>query len=299
MSNSKNTTEKVVTPPYTTKHLIEDIQKCISPLFAKPTIIRKWSSDIAGFINCYNLKSTYVEQYLYTKRDKKFYINKFKKLKDTAIELAGKLIVPVDMGKNELDKLMLEIKIALYDICAYACGYKESWLYIWEYGNTLEDAFEKLYDNLFEARENLYDIDKKYQNIEMEEINLFGTDYWLITQISEIYPKLINLFSNISLIESNDRLYQHEKLLQDFARKILNELIYFAGSLYMQLDRDIKPKYKNRINQYFHNLESEIHWVFSNISSDYDYGTFADNEIFYSYQELKSAIKKMLYSIKI
>lgn len=306
---TKNTTKKVVTPPYTTDHLIKEIKNCISPLLSKEKLFNEWSSDIAEFMKLHEKDDEYVEEFLTAKRDKKFYKNNFKIVKDNSILLAGKLILSGGISQNEFDSLMLNIRYGLSNMTVYTRGYLESWLYVWENPKYL-DNFEAIYNMLIKAEENFNSIYEKSKTVKYKKVDLHDDDTWRIARLEEnlitIYQKLLKLSTKIFELDLDDRLYQYSKVLQDFVRKLFNQLIYLAGSFFMEIDDDdIESKAKNTVGLYFEKLENQrytdkkqLYWVFRDLDDNSKPKNYTDNGIFYSYQELKGAINNMLNSFK-
>ena len=296
--NTKNITEKVITPPYATYYLIKEVKKCTLPLLNKQKIFDKWSLDVVEFMKYYENKDEYIEDILTHKNDSKYYKNNFKMVKDSSILLAGKLILLDRISQREIDTLILNIRNGLSNMCPYTSGYLDSWLYPNEYPRGLEDDFEEIYNTLIEIDENFDSIYEKSKDVYYKRLCL-EDEHWRIrsweNEIIPIYKKLLEFSIKIFQLDFMDRMHQYSKILQDFARKIFDELIYLAGVFYMQIDdeTDIKTKAKNRINQYFKKLESKTYWVFGNVSNCV---TFTDKKIFYYYQELKGAINNMLIS---
>lgn len=306
MSEIKSTVKKT----YSNEYLAKNLKSCLQPLLEQRAVIKKWDLAIPDYIRetkqSLGRSIEEVEENLSIQVKRKTYKNLFKTINDSASVLIGKTILQKDVSNKEIEKLMLAINDGLYDMHRIN-DRLESWLY-YEAEATNSVDYADLCDIIVNVEKTFHTIYKNYDQMKMKTKEFKSKSYYATSYIKEIYliyKRLLKLASKIFTLGLDDRLYPYFNALEDFARNLMEELIYITGEIYLEAENvnNITSMSKDKITKYFKNLEKKhlknnyrLYYLFYEIDNNSNYGTQNDNELLYAYQELKAATNTMIFS---
>lgn len=303
----KKNVKKVSNIPYSNKYLVDELKSCLTPLLKKKEIVEKWSPEIPQYIElsanngvfCDKDNIERIEDYLFSDVDTSTYINRFKTIYDSLVKLSGNLLIKNYSSEKLISKIKDNINV-MYDFRWEL----DSWL-ICEAEHYHSEDFVDLCNDVTAIKEKLDNICDNNNKI---NIDLDIIPYYIqqnINKIKSIYEKILKLTETIFALEDTDKIYPYKNTLKKFAQNLSNELVYMAGELYLDVEKDINiySRVKEKVEKYFKKLEKtyinggqKLEYIFYDLSKNNNHGTTTDKILLYAYQELKAATNIMIMS---